>query len=301
MQIHEINQAMTENVGRDIAASLTNPVAAAKVMMGRGQGAPGTSLSSQISATKMQKRIDDISDRTYNAWKNYIFQVEKTIDPADLPSFRNRSDGRYRKELLSWINNNLSRGLYLPNSQNFGQITNIINQLSGTQQSAQPTVPPTTQPQTNTMQAAIQNNRPISIGGQVIQPNTAQYQSIIQKIQQQQSQQPTTRAPVTEAISQSQEQSLWKKLVTLVLQAQQAVDIGKQQQAQQQSQQQALLNSRSAAQLLQQALGSQGITQSTISSINTVLRNINQQGNIVKSTGNPVTDGLLRLLGFSIQ
>ena len=134
MQIYEISQQLNEGpLGRNVASAVMNPITAARVAAGGGSGAPGTSLSSRIAATKLEKKVQDISDRTLNAWKNYIYQVEKGIDPQDLSAFQNRSDGRYRKELLSWIQTNLLRGLYLPNSQNFGQINNIINQLSGTQ------------------------------------------------------------------------------------------------------------------------------------------------------------------------
>jgi hypothetical protein len=293
MQVHEVTtQSLNEG---NIASAIGNPVAAAKVIFGKGQGAPGTSLASQISATKLQTKVKDIADRTYDAWKNYIYQVERTIDPQDLAAFQNRSDGRYRKELLSWIQTNLSRGLYLPNAQNFGQITNVINQLSGTQQQPKPIQ--STQPAQQTQQQA-QQQQPITVGKQVIQPNTPQYQAIMQRMQQQSASSPKV---VTEAISQAQEKSLWTKLVTLILQSQQAVSDQQQQAQQQQQQQKALINSRNAAQLIQQALNSQGVTQSTLGNINLVLKNINQQGNIIKSTGNPVTDGLLRLLGFSIQ
>lgn len=296
MQIHEINQPLNEGpITRNIAAAVTNPIAAARVAAGGGSGATGTSFSSRVAATAMQPKIKDLAIRTLDAWKNYIYQVEQTIDPQDLPAFRNRSDGRYRKELLSWIQTNLSRGLYLPNAQNYGEITNVINQLSGTQ-AQQPAQQPT-------QQAA----QPIRVGNQIIQPGTPQYQAITQRMQQSSQTTPESRQhcgnkkTIQEAISASQEKTLWTKLVTLVTQAQQEVDARQQQQQQQKQQKQALQTSQNAAGLLQQAFNGQGISPNTIGTINTIMRNLNQQGQIVRSTGNPLTDGLLKLLGFSIQ
>ncbi len=297
MQVHEITQQPVNEGLRDIAAAIKNPIAAAKATT---QGAPGTSLSSRIAAVKADKKIKDLADRTYNAWKNYIYRVEQNLDPKDLPAFRNRSDGRYRKDLEAWVNANLSRGLYLPNSTNAGQINTVMNQLSGTvqqppaqtQQQTTPQQQTQQRPQQNPAVNAVRNSQPISIGGQTIQPGTPQYQQIAQRLSG------LIPENINEAISQSQEKTLWLQLITLITLAQQ--DVQRQQQQQQAAAQAQPATSQQYAQLIQQLLANQGISQSTTGTLKTVLANINQQGQNVRSTGNPTTDGLLRLLGFSI-
>jgi hypothetical protein len=83
--------------------------------------------------------------------------------------------------------------------------------------------------------------------------------------------------------------------------AQQAVEIANKKQQTKQQASSTPQNAQAAIAQLGQALSNQGITNTQLGSIASVIRNINQQGNIVSSTKNPVTDAVLRILGFTIQ
>lgn len=125
MQIHEVlinrpTEGLTE----------ASPLSYIKALSTAG-AAPGTDYRTRVNQAETERLVNKMTPKTLSAWRGYINQVEKSItDPQELQKWQNRTDGKYEQYLASWIQNNLMKGLYLPSVQNYGQIAQLINQLS---------------------------------------------------------------------------------------------------------------------------------------------------------------------------
>lgn len=150
MQIYEMTRRkkqVTEDF-KDLAKSaktaITSPIKSAKTAFKK---TPGATLSDRVSNLDYDKKIEDYAKEAYKDWKNYDARIQQSItDPAKKQAYLDRSDGRYKKELTSFVQKKLLNGRYIPNLINRDEILSLIDQLSDEPEHVTPAAEPAPEP-----------------------------------------------------------------------------------------------------------------------------------------------------------
>lgn len=304
MQIHELTQKQLDEGLMDLAKG-----AAAKVAQGVGvakdvAGAvaqPFKDVSGAYKDVRQDAKIAATADKAFNAWTKYSDQVAKTFtDPAKKEAYLTRQDGRYEKDLLSFVQQNLLRGLSFSTLNNRDDIMGLIKAISKATSSV-PTV--AAKNPYNNQTAGGQGTT--TVQGQPVKPGTvpstlspmAQAQAAVKK--------PgtppapgTPGQPVKEAADPAQVKQLFSQLVQQAAIAQQSVYTGTQ--AQPQQPQAGAVDPKQVAAQLSKVLAAAGVAPSALSTAGQAIMANSGGNNTVRSTGNPIVDTMLKQMGFSI-
>jgi hypothetical protein len=258
-----------------------------------------------VQSHSLDKKIKPMADKAYYNWKLYIRQLEKSItDPIQKKNFINRTDGRYERELISYVQKNLLGGQYLPNLNNHDDILNTIKQLSapvgapsasqvgsGYVASYNPTVAkPAAKP-------SVPNTS--STFGK-LDPNNPDEANLISALQKQQ-----VKTPVSEAaaLDEKTERALWQNLVRMAATASTMIQT-KGAQAPRADTVPATTNQQNpqqSAAFIAQSLSNLGVKPEGLKAVGSfAIKSLAQGQTIAHSTGNPAADGLLVSMGFRI-
>jgi hypothetical protein len=333
MQIHELTKQQLDegllDLAKGAASKVAQGVGAAKDF-GGAVAQPFKDIKGAYKDVRQDAKITATADKAFNAWTKYADQVAKTYtDPAKKQAYLNRQDGRYEKDLLSFVQQNLLRGLSFSTLNNRDDIMGLIkaiskatvsaatppaknpynNQLAGGQATTtvqgQPvpagTVPSTATPQTQAQAAAKKPVAPATTtpatpgqtAGAV--PSTATPQTQAQAAAKKPGTPPAT--PVKEAVDPAQIKQLFTQLVQQTALAQQSVYTGAQQQTT--GQPYGAADPKQMAANLAKVLAAAGVAPDSLATVGQSIVAASGGNPNVRSTGNPAVDMLLKQMGFS--
>jgi hypothetical protein len=335
MQIHELTQRQLDEGLLDLAKGAAAGIAKVGGVAGNFASAvaqPFKDIKGAYKDVKQDAKITAAADKAFNVWTKYADQVAKTYtDPVKKQAYLNRQDGRYEKDLLSFVQQNLLKGLSFSTLNNRDDIMGLIkaitkatvstatppaknsynNQLAGGQATTtaqgQPvpagTVPSTATPQAQAQAAAKKPAAPATTtpatpgqtAGAVPSTATPQAQAAAKK--------PGTppATPVKEAADPTQIKQLFLQLVQQTALAQQSVYTGAQQQptGQPSGQPSGAADPKQMAANLAKLLAAVGVAPNSLATVGQAIMTASGGNPNVRSTGNPVVDMLLKQMGFS--
>jgi hypothetical protein len=337
MQIHELTQRQLDEGLLDLAKGAAAGIAKVGGVAGNFASAvaqPFKDIKGAYKDVKQDAKITAAADKAFNVWTKYADQVAKTYtDPVKKQAYLNRQDGRYEKDLLSFVQQNLLKGLSFSTLNNRDDIMGLIkaitkatvstatppaknsynNQLAGGQATTtaqgQPvpagTVPSTATPQAQAQAAAKKPAAPATTtpatpgqtAGAV--PSTATPQAQAQAAAKKPGTPPAT--PVKEAADPTQIKQLFLQLVQQTALAQQSVYTGAQQQptGQPSGQPSGAADPKQMAANLAKLLAAVGVAPNSLATVGQAIMTASGGNPNVRSTGNPVVDMLLKQMGFS--
>jgi hypothetical protein len=337
MQIHELTQRQLDEGLLDLAKGAAAGIAKVGGVAGNFASAvaqPFKDIKGAYKDVKQDAKITAAADKAFNVWTKYADQVAKTYtDPVKKQAYLNRQDGRYEKDLLSFVQQNLLKGLSFSTLNNRDDIMGLIkaitkatvstatppannsynNQLPGGQATTtaqgQPvpagTVPSTATPQAQAQAAAKKPAAPATTtpatpgqtAGAV--PSTATPQAQAQAAAKKPGTPPAT--PVKEAADPTQIKQLFLQLVQQTALAQQSVYTGAQQQptGQPSGQPSGAADPKQMAANLAKLLAAVGVAPNSLATVGQAIMTASGGNPNVRSTGNPVVDMLLKQMGFS--
>lgn len=268
-----------------------------------------------VQSRNFDSKIKPMAAKAYYNWKLYAKQLEKSItDPVQKKNFINRTDGRYEKELISYVQKNLLGGQYLPNLNNHDDILNTIKKLSAPIGAPSPSQtgsgyvatyqPPAAKP-TAAKPPAAATAKPTQPAGQL---TPAEYIKRIGAPDLPESQDRVgDKTSITEAaaLSEKEELELWQALVRQAATASTVVQTRAAQApapttaaASARPQQ---FDSQQSSAFIIQNLANHGIKPDSLKAIGGfAVKSLAQGKTDVRSTGNPAADGLLVSMGFRI-
>ena len=284
MQIHELTKQQLDEGLLDLAKK------AASGVTGAVQGYKDAGEARKLSQT---------ADKAYTTWTKYADQVSKTFtDPVKKQAYLDRKDGRYEKDLLSFVQQNLLKGLSFSTLNNRDDIMGLIKAIS--KATASTVTPPPPNPYNNQtaggQATTTAQGQPVPAG---TVPSTATPMAQAQAAVKKPGTPPTPNQPIKEAADPAQIKKLFAQLVQQAAVAQQSVYTG--QQAQQQQQQPTgAVDPKQAAAQLSKVLATAGLSADALGTAGQAIRTASGGNPGVRSTGNPVVDAFLKQMGFSI-
>lgn len=312
MQIHELTQQQLNEGIMDVAKGAAAGLAQAKDAIGTGIGAvtqPFKDVAGAYQDVKQTAKIAATADKAYNAWTKFSDQVAKAItDPAKKQAYLSRADGRYEKDLLSFVQQNLLRGMSFSTLNNRDDIMGLIKAISKATASTVTPTPPAKNPYNNQLAGGQATT---TVQGQPVKPGTvpstatpmAQAQAAISQAQA------AVKKPggvpggpmstVKEAADPAQVKQLFTQLVQQAALAQQSVYTGAQDQQKQQPAAGTVDPQQVAAQL-SKVLAAAGLNAGALNTAGQAIQAASGGNPTVRSTGNPLADALLKQMGFSI-
>jgi hypothetical protein len=284
MQIHELTKQQLDEGLLDLAKK------AASGVTGAVQGYKDAGEARKLSQT---------ADKAYTTWTKYADQVAKTFtDPVKKQAYLDRKDGRYEKDLLSFVQQNLLKGLSFSTLNNRDDIMGLIKAIS--KATASTVTPPPPNPYNNQtaggQATTTAQGQPVPAG---TVPSTATPMAQAQAAVKKPGTPPAPNQPIKEAADPAQIKKLFAQLVQQAAVAQQSVYTG--QQAQQQQQQPTgAVDPKQAAAQLSKVLATAGLSADALGTAGQAIRTASGGNPGVRSTGNPVVDAFLKQMGFSI-
>jgi hypothetical protein len=287
MQIHELTKQQLDEGLLDLAKQ------AAGGVKGAVQGYKDAGEA---------RKIAQAADKAYTTWTKYSDQVAKTYtDPVKKQAYLNRQDGRYEKDLLSFVQQNLLRGLSFSTLNNRDDIMGLIKAIS--KATASTATPPAKNPYNNQLAGGQATT---TVQGQPVKPGAVPSTATPLAQAQAAAKKPTAPAttttpatPVKEAVAPAQIKQLFTQLVQQTALAQQSVYTG--QQAQQPTgQPSAAVDPKQMAAQLSKILATTGLDANAMRTAGQAIMTASGGNPNVRSTGNPAVDMLLKQMGFSI-
>jgi hypothetical protein len=294
MQIHELTQQKLDEGLLDLAKQ------AAGGVKGAVQGYKDAGEA---------RKIAQAADKAYTAWTKYSDQVAKTFtDPVKKQAYLSRQDGRYEKDLLSFVQQNFLKGMSFSTLNNRDDIMGLIKAIAKAT-AGTATTPAKPNPYNNQLAGGQATT---TAQGQPVKPGTvpstatpmAQAQAAIAQAQS------AVKKPggvpggpmdtVKEAADPAQVKQLFTQLVQQAALAQQSVYTGAQQQAGQPSAQaSAAVDPKQIAAQLSKVLVAAGVDTGALSTAGQAIQTASGGNPNLRSTGNPLVDALLKQMGFS--
>jgi hypothetical protein len=298
MQIHELTQPQLDegllDLAKGAASKVAQGVGAAKEF-GGAVAQPFKDIKGAYKDVRQDAKITATADKAFNAWIKYADQVAKTYtDPAKKQAYLNRQDGRYEKDLLSFVQQNLLRGLSFSTLNNRDDIMGLIKAITKATVSA--ASPPAKNPYNNQLAGGQATT---TVQGQPVPagtvPSTATPQAQAQAAAKKPGTPPAT--PVKEAADPAQIKQLFTQLVQQTALAQQSVYTGAQQQPT--GQPSGTADPKQMAANLAKVLAAAGVAPDSLTTVGQSIVAASGGNPNVRSTGNPAVDMLLKQMGFS--
>jgi len=298
MQIHELTKQQLDegllDLAKGAASKVAQGVGAAKDF-GGAVAQPFKDIKGAYKDVRQDAKITATADKAFNAWTKYADQVAKTYtDPAKKQAYLNRQDGRYEKDLLSFVQQNLLRGLSFSTLNNRDDIMGLIKAISKATVSA--ATPPAKNPYNNQLAGGQATT---TVQGQPVPagtvPSTATPQTQAQAAAKKPGTPPAT--PVKEAVDPAQIKQLFTQLVQQTALAQQSVYTGAQQQTT--GQPYGAADPKQMAANLAKVLAAAGVAPDSLATVGQSIVAASGGNPNVRSTGNPAVDMLLKQMGFS--
>jgi hypothetical protein len=306
MQIHELTQKQLDEGLMDVAKGAASGLAQAKDAIGTGIGAvtqPFKDVAGAYKDVRQDAKIAATADKAYNAWTKFSDQVAKAItDPVKKQAYLSRTDGRYEKDLLSFVQQNLLRGMSFSTLNNRDDIMGLIKAISKATADSVTPPPPAKNPYNNQtaggQATTTAQGQPVKPG---TVPNTASPLAQARAAVKKPGTPPAAPTAVKEAVDPAQVKQLFAQLVQQAALAQQSVYTGAQAQQQAQQQQPAgAVDPKQVAAQLSKVLSAAGLDTGALSTAGQAIQAASGGNNNVRSTGNPLADALLKQMGFSI-
>ena len=304
MQIHELTQQQLDEGLLDLAKGAAAGVAKGVGAVGNAASAvaqPFKDVAGAYKDVKQDAKIAATADKAYNAWTKFSDQVAKTFtDPVKKQEYLSRADGRYEKDLLSFVQQNLLRGMSFSTLNNRDDIMGLIKAISKATASTT-TAPAKPNPYNNQLAGGQATT---TVQGQPVKPgtvpNTATPMAQAQAATKKPGTPPAGPTAVKEAADPAQVKQLFAQLVQQAAIAQQSVYTGAQ--AQQPAQQLAAgaVDPKQVAAQLSKLLAAAGVDTGALSTAGQAIQTASGGNPTVRSTGNPLADALLKQMGFSI-
>jgi hypothetical protein len=134
MQIHELTQRQLDEGLLDLAKGAAAGIAKVGGVAGNFASAvaqPFKDIKGAYKDVKQDAKITAAADKAFNVWTKYADQVAKTYtDPVKKQAYLNRQDGRYEKDLLSFVQQNLLKGLSFSTLNNRDDIMGLIKAIT---------------------------------------------------------------------------------------------------------------------------------------------------------------------------